>query len=105
MADCKNLNQNNSICNCTYPGCPRHGVCCECLAYHRSSQELPACYFDAKGERTYDRSIENCLKYSRANKEMQADKSLMRRIKKAEQDLKAGKGVPIEKVREELGLV
>jgi prevent-host-death family protein len=37
--------------------------------------------------------------------EIQSDKSLMRKIKKAEQELKEGKGVPLEKVREELGLV
>jgi hypothetical protein len=62
MADCKNMMKNNAQCNCSYAGCPRHGVCCECLAYHRQAGELPACYFDAKGERTYDRSIENYLR-------------------------------------------
>jgi hypothetical protein len=43
-------------CNCTYP-CERRGLCCECVAYHRASRELPACYFDAEHERTYDRSV------------------------------------------------
>ncbi len=62
MGDCKNIKKNIAICNCTYAGCPRHGVCCECLAYHRPAAQLPACYFDAKGERTYDRSFENYLK-------------------------------------------
>jgi len=37
--------------------------------------------------------------------EVQADKALMRRLKKADLDLRAGKGVAIEKVRKELGLV
>ena len=62
MAECLNLAQNRASCICTYPGCPRHGVCCECLSYHRSSNELPACYFDKKSERTYDRSIGNFIK-------------------------------------------
>ena len=44
-------------CNCTYTGCSRHGVCCECIAYHRRSNELPACYFTKEEERTYNRSI------------------------------------------------
>lgn len=55
--DCQNKTQNASRCNCTYAGCPRHGICCECLSYHRSHGELPACYFSAAEERTYDRSI------------------------------------------------
>jgi Domain of unknown function (DUF6485) len=55
--DCKNKKSNSAQCNCTYPGCARHGVCCQCLAYHRRSGELPACYFTAAEERTYDRSI------------------------------------------------
>jgi len=48
---------NLKKCNCTYP-CSRKGICCECLHYHRSIGELPACYFPASAERTYDRSIE-----------------------------------------------
>ena len=62
MAECNNLKKNTANCNCTYAGCPRHGICCECIAYHRRSGELPACYFDAKKERTYDRSFENYLR-------------------------------------------
>lgn len=49
----KNLQQ----CNCTYSGCPRHGLCCQCLHYHRRMGQLPACYFSAADEKTYDRSI------------------------------------------------
>ncbi|MCX5680510.1 MAG: DUF6485 family protein [Candidatus Omnitrophica bacterium] len=60
--DCKNLKKNMEDCNCTYPGCPRHGICCECLRYHRASGELPACYFEKVKEKTYDRSIENYMR-------------------------------------------
>lgn len=59
MTTCANLKKNLDRCNCTYPGCPRHGICCECIEYHRSSGELPACYFDKEREKGYDRSIEN----------------------------------------------
>ncbi|MFC1646440.1 type II toxin-antitoxin system Phd/YefM family antitoxin [Candidatus Omnitrophota bacterium] len=37
--------------------------------------------------------------------EIQADKSLMKRLKKAEREMREGKGTPLEKVKEELGLV
>lgn len=53
--DCQQQ-KNAAACNCTYP-CSRRGLCCECLAYHRRAGELPACYFDAQTEKTYDRSI------------------------------------------------
>ena len=47
---------NLAHCNCTYP-CSRKGKCCECIAYHLESEELPACVFPAEVERTYDRSF------------------------------------------------
>lgn len=50
--------ENLEICNCTYEPCSRKGICCECIAYHRKSGELPACYFDKNSERTYNRSID-----------------------------------------------
>jgi len=53
-----NKNRNLKTCNCTYEPCPRKGICCECIAYHKSMNELPACYFSNEAERTYDRSIE-----------------------------------------------
>lgn len=62
MAECKNYKKNIAICNCTYSGCSKHGLCCECVAYHRSMGELPACYFDEKAEQTYDRSVENYMR-------------------------------------------
>lgn len=58
------LERNRKMCPCTYP-CERRGKCCECIAYHRRSGELPACYFTKDAERTYDRSVENYLGTSR----------------------------------------
>jgi hypothetical protein len=49
---------NRDACSCTYPSCSRHGKCCECVDYHRRAGEVPGCFFSAKAERTYDRSIE-----------------------------------------------
>jgi hypothetical protein len=60
--NCVNQEKNLKRCNCSYPGCPRKGICCECLAYHRSHGELPACYFSNEVEKTWDRSIENFLR-------------------------------------------
>lgn len=54
--DCE-LERNRENCLCTYEGCPRKGKCCECIAYHRSREELPACLFSKEAEATYDRSI------------------------------------------------
>ncbi len=51
--------ENLSHCTCTYEPCPRKGSCCECIAYHLSARELPACAFDERSERTYDRSFEH----------------------------------------------
>jgi hypothetical protein len=61
MTDCPNKEKNLQMCNCTYEPCSRKGICCECLAYHRRHQELPACYFTKEVERTYDRSISRFL--------------------------------------------
>ena len=44
-------------CACSWPSCPRKGMCCDCLAYHLKNSELPACAFPAQAERTYDRSF------------------------------------------------
>ncbi|MFH1786716.1 MAG: DUF6485 family protein [archaeon] len=54
-----NINKNVSNCPCTYEPCPRKGRCCDCLAYHIKSDELPACCFSPAAEATYDRSFEN----------------------------------------------
>jgi hypothetical protein len=58
---CINQSANQKKCNCTYTGCPRFGICCECLNYHRPNRELPACYFSAADEKTYDRSIKKFI--------------------------------------------
>jgi hypothetical protein len=54
--DCARQEKNRADCNCTYD-CERKGICCQCLTYHRSMNQLPACYFSAKAEKTYDRSF------------------------------------------------
>jgi hypothetical protein len=54
--DCERKDKNLANCNCTYD-CEKKGVCCQCIAYHRAMSQLPACYFSAKAERTYDRSF------------------------------------------------
>ena len=55
--ECKSQ-ANKKTCSCTYEPCPRKGVCCDCLAFHLRSRELPACCFPSDVERTYDRSFE-----------------------------------------------
>ncbi|MHC5061935.1 MAG: DUF6485 family protein [Planctomycetota bacterium] len=44
--ECKK-EQNLRFCSCSYPGCSRKGVCCECLQYHLQSQQLPGCCFSS----------------------------------------------------------
>jgi len=58
--ECK-VERNKANCNCTYP-CGKKGICCECLAQHRSIGELPACFFPRDAEKTYDRSIEHFIR-------------------------------------------
>lgn len=55
--ECKQ-EQNLKDCPCTWPDCPRKGICCECIKYHWENGELPACFFSKEAEKTYDRSIE-----------------------------------------------
>jgi hypothetical protein len=52
-----NQEQNKATCTCTYEPCPRKGICCECIAYHRENGEMPGCLFPPEVERSYDRSI------------------------------------------------
>lgn len=65
--DCDQTQKNLDRCNCTYPGCPRKGACCECLHYHRSKNQLPACFFPAEVEKTYDRSFERFARVVRGD--------------------------------------
>ncbi len=62
MNTCPMAEQNAKQCPCTYGGCPKHGNCCQCLHYHRRRGELPACYFTAGEEATYDRSIAHFIR-------------------------------------------
>jgi len=57
--ECKKQ-ENKENCNCTY-SCEKKGICCECIAYHRNRNELPACYFNNEQEKTYDRSIKHFI--------------------------------------------
>ena len=57
-----NVSKNMSWCNCSYDGCSRKGKCCECLHYHLSNEQLPACAFPNDVEKTYDRSIARFVK-------------------------------------------
>lgn len=58
---CVNKEENLKKCNCTYD-CDKKGICCECIAYHLSRKELPACCFSKEAEATYDRSFEKFCK-------------------------------------------
>lgn len=53
---------NKSHCTCTY-NCPTKGICCDCVREHRENGEIPGCFFPKDGEKTYDRSIANFIKY------------------------------------------
>lgn len=57
--ECKQQQNREQMCNCSYEPCSRKGICCDCLAYHLKSRQLPACVFPAKAEKTYDRSFEH----------------------------------------------
>ena len=54
--ECKQ-EENKVDCPCTYPGCPRKGLCCECIKHHLENDELPACAFSKEAEATFDRSF------------------------------------------------
>jgi hypothetical protein len=60
--ECQNLEENLSICSCTYEPCSRKGMCCECIQYHVTKRELPACAFPPEAEKTYDRSFEKFIR-------------------------------------------
>ena len=56
--------ENFVNCPCSYPDCPRKGMCCECVAHHRIKNEIPACFFpvEAEVETMNDRSVDNFIK-------------------------------------------
>jgi hypothetical protein len=55
---CASRESKRYECTCTYEPCPRKGICCECIHYHLSMRQAPACLFSAAAERIYDRSFE-----------------------------------------------
>lgn len=59
--ECKQT-ANKADCACTYLACSKRGLCCECIASHRSRGELPGCLFPPEVEKTYDRSIERFVR-------------------------------------------
>ena len=60
------IEANQAKCICTYEPCPRKGKCCECIAYHLESDELPGCVFPPEVEKTYDRSFARFVKVFQA---------------------------------------
>ena len=56
--ECPNFEFNLKNCPCTYPGCSKKGICCQCLSYHLKNRELPACCFPPDVEKNFDRSFE-----------------------------------------------
>ncbi len=59
---CPNLANNLENCTCTYTSCTKMGLCCHCVSYHRSRNEIPGCFFPESAESTYDRSVSNFIK-------------------------------------------
>lgn len=54
--ECKK-EQNLERCGCTNTSCGKRGVCCDCIASHLGSRQLPGCCFPPDAEKTYDRSF------------------------------------------------
>lgn len=55
-------NKNLEHCNCTYSSCPYTGMCCDCMARHLTKRQLPACFFSAEAEQSFNRSFEHFAK-------------------------------------------
>ena len=56
--ECKKEQNLADRCKCTYTSCGKRGVCCDCIASHLASRQLPGCCFPPEVEKTYDRSFE-----------------------------------------------
>ncbi|MBC8524300.1 MAG: hypothetical protein ISR54_07820 [Chlorobium phaeobacteroides] len=65
--ECKK-EENLTRCNCTYEPCPRKGICCECIAYHKAKGQLPACLFPDDAEKSWDRSIARFIEVNRKDR-------------------------------------
>jgi hypothetical protein len=50
--------ENAVNCTCSYPDCPRKGMCCECVMHHRKKGEIPACFFPVSEEGDYNRKVD-----------------------------------------------
>ena len=55
--------ENLKDCGCTYPGCSRKGMCCQCVRYHRMKGAIPGCFFPRDAEKTYNRSMMNLFEH------------------------------------------
>jgi len=42
MTECKRK-ENEKSCPCSHVECERHGICCECIRFHRERKEKPVC--------------------------------------------------------------
>jgi hypothetical protein len=40
---CPNKKENEKECPCSEIDCSRHGICCECISYHRKHNEKTSC--------------------------------------------------------------
>ena len=60
--------RNLDNCTCTYDGCSRQGICCDCIQYHLAMRQLPGCCFPPEAERTYDRSFDAFARAWKLNK-------------------------------------
>lgn len=58
--ECKQMT-NLETCTCGADGCPRQGVCCECLRHHLEHRQFPRCIFPEDAELP-DRSFETFAK-------------------------------------------
>ena len=72
--DC-NKEKNLVRCKCTYDACGKKGVCCECIAYHLRSRELPGCCFSEAAEATYDRSFEHFARLVQFRRDMKTSQN------------------------------
>ena len=41
--ECVNKWENEQDCPCEEENCEYHGICCECIKYHKACKDLPAC--------------------------------------------------------------
>ena len=60
--NCPNKQTNLKDCPCTYTSCDKRGSCCQCIKYHLSMKQLPACCFSKETEKGYDRSFKKFIK-------------------------------------------